>query len=44
VTAAIDDQPSHNDLNVGTAILKNFLITIDFKQRAVWLQPVAKGE
>jgi len=40
VLAAIDDQPSHNDLNVGTAILKNFVITTDFKQRAVWLQPV----
>lgn len=40
VVAAIDDQPSHNDLNVGTAILKNFVITTDFKQRAVWLQPV----
>jgi hypothetical protein len=44
VIAAIDDQPSHNDLNVGTAILKNFLITTDFKERAVWLQPAAKGE
>jgi predicted aspartyl protease len=40
VPATIDDQPSANDLNVGTSILKNFLITTDFKQRAVWLEPV----
>lgn len=40
VMAAIDDQPSHNDLNIGTAILKNFRITTDFKGRAVWLDPV----
>jgi predicted aspartyl protease len=40
VVAAIDDQPSHNDLNVGTAILKNFVITTDFRERAVWLQPI----
>lgn len=40
VTATIDDQPSHNDMNVGTAILKNFLITTDFKDRAVWLEPI----
>lgn len=41
VTATIDDQPSHNDMNVGTSILKNFLITTDFKDRAVWLAPLA---
>jgi predicted aspartyl protease len=40
VTATIDDQPSHNEMNVGTSILKNFLITTDFKDRAVWLDPV----
>jgi len=40
VLAAIDDQPSHNDLNVGTSVLKDFLITTDFNQHAVWLQPV----
>jgi hypothetical protein len=42
VTATIDDQPSHNDLNVGTEILKNFAITTDFKDRAVWLQPLGE--
>jgi predicted aspartyl protease len=42
VVAAIDDQESHNDMNIGTAILKNFRITTDFKGRAVWLDPVGK--
>jgi len=42
VVAVIDDQPSHNDMNVGTAILKNFRITTDFKNRTVWLDPIAK--
>ena len=42
VHANIDDQPSHNDLNVGTAILKNFRITTDFKERAVWLEPLRR--
>ena len=42
VVAAIDDQESHNDMNIGTAILKNFRITTDFKARAVWLDPVGK--
>jgi len=37
--ANIDDQPSHNDMNVGTSILKHFMITADFKDRAVWLAP-----
>lgn len=41
LTATIDDQPSHNDMNVGTSILKNFLITTDFKDRSVWLAPLA---
>jgi len=40
VRAAIDDLPNANDLNIGTSILRNFLITTDFKQRAVWLEPV----
>lgn len=42
VVAAIDDQPSHNDLNIGTSILKSFLITADFKGRAVWLKAVGR--
>jgi hypothetical protein len=38
VIAAIDDQSNANDLNIGTSILKHFLITTDFRQRAVWLK------
>jgi hypothetical protein len=40
VIAAVDDQPQAGDLNVGTSILKNFLITSDFRNRAIWLEPV----
>ena len=39
LVAAVHDPGTHNDLNVGTAILKNFLITTDFSERAVWLAP-----
>ncbi|WP_156457565.1 retropepsin-like aspartic protease [Altererythrobacter sp. Root672] len=39
VRAAVDDQPSANDLNLGTSILRHFLITADFKDRRVWLEP-----
>lgn len=41
--AAVDDQPNANDLNIGTSVLRSFLITTDFTDRAVWLAPVAKG-
>lgn len=44
VLATIDDQDSHNDMNIGTGILKNFRITTDFKGRAVWLEPVGKAQ
>ena len=44
VTANIDDQPSHDDMNIGTSILKNFRITTDFKDRAVWLEPLAQAK
>jgi hypothetical protein len=44
VLAAIDDQPNRAEINVGTAILKNFVITTDFRQRAVWLQSVAAAK
>ena len=42
IIAAIDDQPSANDMNIGTSILRHFLVTADFKERAVWLQPADK--
>ena len=33
VPAAIDDQPNAGDLNIGTSILRHFVITADFKGR-----------
>ena len=42
VTATIDDQPSANDMNIGTSILRNYLITTDFQQRSLWLEPIGK--
>jgi predicted aspartyl protease len=39
VEAAIDDQPSASDVNVGVSILRRFLITTDFSNHLVWLQP-----
>jgi hypothetical protein len=42
VRAAVDDQPNANDLNIGTSILKHFLITTDFRGRAVWLKPLLR--
>ncbi len=42
VVAAVDDLPNANDLNIGTSILKHFLITTDFHDRAVWLKPLAR--
>ena len=42
VTAAVDDQPNANDLNIGTSILRQFLITTDFNKRAVWLRPLRR--
>jgi hypothetical protein len=38
VTAAVDDQPTAADLNIGTEILGRFRITTDFAARTVWLQ------
>lgn len=43
VRAAVDDLSNANDFNVGTSILKNFVVTTDFKGRAVWLKPLRKG-
>jgi len=39
VEAAVDPQDSASDLNVGMSVLRHFLITTDFHDRAVWLQP-----
>ena len=40
VQAAIDPQDTASDVNVGVAILRNFRITTDFAQHAVWLEPL----
>ena len=39
VEAAIDPLPNAADLNIGTSILKDFVITTDFPQHALWLEP-----
>ena len=42
VRASVDDQPNANDVNIGTSILKEFVIATDFKSRRVWLQPMRR--
>lgn len=39
VRAAIDSTGHAGDVNVGTSILRRFLITADFTQHALWLEP-----
>ncbi len=39
VPAAIDDGESASDLNLGTRILRHFLITTDFPRNSLWLEP-----
>ncbi|HKE92675.1 MAG TPA: hypothetical protein VKB34_00100, partial [Povalibacter sp.] len=39
VGAAIDPQDSAGDVNIGTSILRRFVLVIDFPGRAVWFQP-----
>jgi predicted aspartyl protease len=39
VRAAIDPGENASDLNVGTSILRHFLIVTDFAGRRVWLEP-----
>ena len=41
VRAAIDATGTAGDINVGTSILRHFLITTDFPQHALWLEPRA---
>lgn len=38
VAAAIDPLPNAADLNIGTSILKDFVITTDFPQHSLWLE------
>jgi predicted aspartyl protease len=37
VPAAIDVSPTAADINIGTSILREFIITADFQQRTLWL-------
>jgi predicted aspartyl protease len=39
VRAAIDPGETASDLNIGTSILRHFIITTDFAGHAVWLEP-----
>ena len=39
VRAAIDPGATASDLNLGTSILRHFIMTTDFANRAVWLEP-----
>lgn len=40
VPAAIDERANAVDVNVGTALLRHFLITVDYAQHALWLEPI----
>jgi predicted aspartyl protease len=40
VQAGVDETSSRAPLNVGTPILKNFIVTADFKGRSAWFEPV----
>jgi hypothetical protein len=40
VRAGVDETSSRAPLNVGTPILKNFIVTADFKGRSAWFEPV----
>lgn len=39
VRAAIDPGATASDLNIGTSILRHFVLTTDFAGRQVWLEP-----
>jgi hypothetical protein len=40
VEASVDATSGRAELNVGTPILKYFVVTADFKGRAAWFEPV----
>jgi predicted aspartyl protease len=41
VRAAIDPSETAADLNVGTAILRHFILTTDFAGEQIWLEPLS---
>jgi hypothetical protein len=44
VPASIDPSETASDLNLGTSILRHFVITTDFAAGAVWLEPREERE
>jgi len=40
VRAGVDETSSRAEINVGTPILKHFIVTADFKGRVAWFEPV----
>lgn len=44
VQATVDATSSRADLNIGTSILKHFVVTADFKGRAAWFEAVEDQE
>lgn len=43
VPVQIDPLPNAGEVNIGTSILRHFIVTTDFKARAVWLAPARKA-
>lgn len=43
VRASVDATSSRAEINVGTPILKHFIVTADFKGRSAWFEPVEGG-
>ena len=39
VPAAIDPTATASDANIGVRILRNFVLTVDFSENTVWLEP-----
>lgn len=44
VLAAVDDLPNAGDLNLGTSILKQYVVTADFAGRSLYLAPLHRTE
>ncbi len=39
VRAAIDEQETAGEINVGTSVLRRFVLVIDYSQHAAWFRP-----
>jgi len=40
IEASVDQTSSRAELNIGTPILKHFIVTADFKGRSAWFEPI----